>query len=60
MQNYVENIWFSLFSVLDQENPFWTNLVKKIKIVVKAKIWYHETNLNMQNSIMMLTFSVFD
>ena len=60
MQNYVENIWFSLFSVLDQENPFWTNLVKKIKIVVKAEIWYHETNLNMQNSIMMLTFSVFD
>ena len=60
MQNHVENIWFSLFSVLDQENPFWANLVKKIKIVVKAEIWYHETNLNMQNSIMMLTFSVFD
>ena len=49
------------FSVLDQKNPFWTNLVKKkSKLSVKAEIWYQETNLNMLNSVMMLTFSVFD
>ena len=32
---------------------------QKIK-TVKAEIWYQETNLNMQNSTMILTFSVFD
>ena len=49
------------FSVLDQKNPFWTNLVKKkSKLSVKAEIWYQETNLNMWNSMMILTFPVFD
>ena len=33
MQNYIENTWCSAFSVLDQKNPFWVNLVRKIKIV---------------------------
>ena len=43
------------FSVLDQKNPFWANLVKKIEIVnlsgnsVPRLIW-----------MMMFTFSVFD
>ena len=32
MQNYVENMW-CYFSVLDQKNPIWANLIKKIKIV---------------------------
>ena len=33
MQNYVENMCLFIFSVFDQKNPFWTNLVKKVKIV---------------------------
>ena len=32
MQNYIKNMVFT-FSVLDQKNPFWANMVKKIKIV---------------------------
>ena len=32
MQNYVENMWCSLF-LLDEKNPFCANLVKKIKII---------------------------
>ena len=49
------------FSVLEQKNPFWANLVKKnqncqFKLKVGTK-----TNLNMSNSTMMMfTFSVFD
>ena len=46
--------------VLDQKNPFWTNLVKKSKLSVKAEMWYQETKLNRRNSVMMLTCSVFD
>ena len=30
-QDYVENMW--CLRVLDQKSPFWTNLVKKIKVV---------------------------
>ena len=30
------------------------------KLSVNAEIWYRETNLNTQNSMTMLTFSVFD
>ena len=99
MQNYVENMW-CYFSVLDQKNPIWANLIKKIKIVslswnlvprliciygiqwrslflfltiniVLGQIWSKNSklfkvkfdtkaNLNMQNSMMMFTFSVFD
>ena len=49
------------FSVLDQENTFCTNLdEKKTKLSVKAEIWYQETFSNLQNSMTILTFSVFD
>ena len=48
------------FSVLDQKNPFWINLVKKSKLSVKVENWYHKNNLNMRNSMMMLTFLAFD
>ena len=44
------------FSVLDQKNPFWTNLAKKNQNSVKAEIWYQETNLNMRNSVTMFFF----
>ena len=33
---------------------------KNVILLVKAEIWYHETSLNMRNSMMMLAFSVFD
>ena len=33
---------------------------KKSKLLVQAEICYQETNLNMWNSMMRLTFSVFD
>ena len=60
MENYVENMWCSLF-------PFWTRKTlfgqvwsKKSKLSFKAEILYQETNLNIQNSMIMLIFSVFD
>ena len=33
---------------------------KKSKLLVQVEICYQETNLNMWNSMMRLTFSVFD
>ena len=57
-QNYVENMRCSLFSVLHQKNPLWTNLVKKFcqfDLKFGTKI-----NLQIPNSMMMFTFSVFD
>ena len=62
MQNYVENMCCSLFlfqtrKTLQQTlKQIWS---KKSKLTVKAEIWYQETDLNMRNSMMMLTFSVF-
>ena len=48
------------FSGLDQKNPFGQISSKKSNLSVKAEMWYQETNLNIRNSMMMLTFSVFD
>ena len=61
MQTYVENMWCSLFCVLVQKKPFLEKPCQKTpKLLVKAEIWYQETNLNMRNSMMMKTFLVFD
>ena len=51
-----------MFSVLDQKNTVRANLVKKKK---NQNCWFRlkfstKTNLNMWNSMMMLTFSVID
>ena len=43
------------FSVLDQKNPFWANLVKKIKNSQFKLKFGTKTNLNMRNSMMMFT-----
>ena len=51
--------WCSLFLVSTRTTLSWRNLVRK-NFSVKAKIWYQETNFDMRNSIMILTFSVFD
>ena len=40
------------FSVFYQKYPFWVNLVQKIKIVSFS------TNLNMQTSVVVVTFSI--
>ena len=58
MQNYVENMWDSLFWFWARKTLFGQIWSKKSKLSVKAEIWYQETNLNMRNSMMMLTFSV--
>ena len=48
------------FAVLDQKNPFWANLVKKnLNCQFKQKFGA-KTTLNMHNSMIMFTFSVFD
>ena len=48
------------FYVFDQKFPFWENLVKKNQNCrFKLKFGAY-TNSNMQNSMVMLTFSVFD
>ena len=33
---------------------------KNSKLSLNTEIWYQETNLNMLNSVMMFTFSVYD
>ena len=49
----------SLFSVLHQKYPFWANLVQKIKIVsLSSNLVRTKTNLNMQNSMVVLSFAV--
>ena len=47
------------FSVLDQQNSFWANLVKNQNCQFKLKFGTY-TNSNMQNSMALLTFSVLD
>ena len=59
MQNYVENMRCSLFC-FRPEKSFLDKSSQKNQLSVKVEIWYQETNLNMRNSMMMLTFSVFD
>ena len=49
-----------IFPVLDQKTLFGKIWSEKSQLPVQAEIWDHKTNLNMQNSMMMLTFSVFD
>ena len=48
------------FSVLDQKNPFWENLVKKNQNCQLKEKFGTKTNLNMRSSMTILTFSVFD
>ena len=48
------------FSVLDQENLFWTNLVKKNQNCQFKLKFGTKTNLNKRNSMIMFTFSVFE
>ena len=49
------------FSALDQKNPFWGNLVKKKNQNCQFKQKFGaKTTLNMHNSMMIFTFSVFD
>ena len=47
-------------SYLDYKYLFGQIWSKKLKLSVEAEIWYQKTNLNMQNSMTMLTSSVFD
>ena len=58
MQNYVENMWCSLFLFQTRKGE---NLVKKNNqnCQFKQKI-VTKTNLNIRNSMLMITFSVFD
>ena len=60
MHNYVVNMWCPLFLFQTRKTLFGQIWSKKSKLSVKAEIWYQETNLNMRNSMMMFTFSVFD
>ena len=60
MQNYVENMWRSIFLFQTRKTLFGQIWSKKSKLSVKAEIWYQETNVNMWNSMMILTFPVFD
>ena len=56
MQNYVENMWHSIFLFQTRKTLFGQIWSKKSKLSVEAEIWYQETNLNMRNSMVMLTF----
>ena len=47
------------FSVLDRKQPFRANLEQKIKIVSQLKFGT-QTNSNIQNSMVILTFAVLD
>ena len=47
------------FPNLDWKYPFWTNCVQKSKLFFKVKFGT-EANSNMQNSVGMFTFSVFN
>ena len=49
---------FFFFSVSDQIYPFWANLLQKNQLSVKIK-FSTKTNLNMQNSMVVFTFSCF-
>ena len=48
------------FSVLDQKNPFLTNLFKKNQNCQYQRKFGTKINLTMRNSMMMFTFSIFD
>ena len=60
MQNYVENMWCLLFLFQTRKTLFGQIWSKKSKLSVEEEIWYQETNLDMRNSVMILTFLVFD
>ena len=60
MQNYVENIKKSFLGKSSQKKKYGQIWSKKSKLSVKAETWYQETNLNIRNSVILLTFSVFD
>ena len=47
------------YSVLDQKYPPWANLAQKIKIPSLGIQFGIQTNSNIKNSIVMLTFFVF-
>ena len=47
------------FSLLDQNYPLWSDLVHKINFQFKLK-YNTYSNLNMQNSLVVLNFSVLD
>ena len=47
------------FSVLDRKQPFWVNLIQKNNSQFKLKFGA-TTNVNMENSVVVFTFSVFD
>ena len=49
-----------IFSALGQKNTFWVNLVKKNQNCQFKRKFATATNLNLRNSMMMFTFSVFD
>ena len=59
MQNYVENMWYSLF-LLQTEKPFSGKSGQKNKIFQFKLKFGNKINLNKWNSRMMFTFSVFD
>ena len=48
------------FSVFDRKFPFWANLIKKNQNCQFDLKFGTKTNLNMQNSMVMFTFFVFD
>ena len=47
-------------SLFKQKYPFWANLVPKFKIICLKPNLVLSNNLNMQNSLVMFTFSVFN
>ena len=47
------------FSVLDSKQPFWANLVQQIKIAGLSWNFSISINSNMQNSMVVFTFSDF-
>ena len=49
-----------IFSDLDWKYPFGANLVQKNKFVSLSWKFGTKTNSNMQNLLVLLTFSVFD
>ena len=52
--------WCSLFPFLTENTFFWAILIQKIKIVSLSSNSLPKLNSNMHNSMVMLTFSVFD